>query len=68
MKLIDPSRLIFSRTLWEKVALHVNSKERFTSEMHIGESEDHYLPLKITTETAWHSLFSRNMFIKPKNL
>ena len=52
--------------LWEKVSLHVNSKERFTSEMHIGESENHYLPLKITTETAWHSLFSRNMFIKPK--
>ena len=52
--------------LWEKVSLHVNSKERFTSEMHIGESEDHYLPLKITTETAWHSLFSRNMFINPK--
>ena len=58
--------------LWEKVGLYLNQQEQFISHLHVAQHEDHYLPLKITTQTAWHNLFARNMFVRtnqynPKN-
>ena len=32
-----------------------------------GADPDYRLPIRIITELAWHSLFVRNMFIKPQN-
>jgi phosphoenolpyruvate carboxykinase (ATP) len=31
-----------------------------------GADPDYRLPVRIVTEQAWHSLFARNMFLKPK--
>ncbi len=50
--------------LWDKVATYLQGKDRFVSNLHVGEDADHYLPLTVTTETAWHSLFAHNMFIR----
>lgn len=50
--------------LWEKVKLYLNQQEQFISHLHVAQHEEHYLPLKITTQTAWHNLFARNMFIR----
>jgi phosphoenolpyruvate carboxykinase (ATP) len=51
--------------LWRLVEEHVSRNDRFVSHLHVAEDEDHYLPVKVITETAWHGLFAYNMFIRP---
>ena len=51
--------------LWERVKSHANESETWIQHLHVGEHNDHYLPVVVTTATAWQSLFGRNMFIRP---
>ena len=52
--------------LWDKVESYLSKKNRYTSQLHVGSHEDHYLPIKVTTETAWHGLFARLIFVVPQ--
>ena len=52
--------------LWDKVKKYLDGKNRYTSQLHVGSHEDHYLPIKVTTETAWHGLFARLIFVVPQ--
>ncbi|MEJ2042117.1 MAG: phosphoenolpyruvate carboxykinase [Reinekea sp.] len=52
--------------LWDRVSQYVAEKERFVGHLEVGAAEDHYLPLRVTTELAWHQVFARNLFIVPE--
>jgi len=53
-------------SLWERVELYLSEKDVFISSLHVGEHKEHYIPVEIQTEWAWHNLFGKQMFIRPK--
>ncbi|MCF1427437.1 MAG: phosphoenolpyruvate carboxykinase [Shewanella sp.] len=51
--------------LWNRVVDYLADKEVFISELEVGADPEHYLPIEVTTEYAWHQVFARNLFIEP---
>ena len=51
--------------LHERMAEHAEGRDLFVQDLHAGWDESYRLPVRIITEKAWHSLFARNMFVRP---
>lgn len=46
-----------------RLSAYLQNKEVYVQYSYVGMAPDCKLPVRIVTETAWHSLFSRNMFM-----
>ncbi len=45
---------------------HANGMSLFVQDLIGGADEDNALPTRVVTEFAWHSLFIRNLLIRPE--
>jgi phosphoenolpyruvate carboxykinase (ATP) len=52
------------QALYQRLRAYFQGKEVFIQDCYSGADPDYQLPIRIVTETAWHSLFARNLFIQ----
>jgi len=52
--------------LFARLQGYLQGRDVFVQDCYGGSDHDYRLPVRIITEAAWHSLFARNMFIKPE--
>ncbi|MBW7904388.1 MAG: phosphoenolpyruvate carboxykinase (ATP) [Phycisphaerae bacterium] len=55
---------VFDR-LQEKVFRHLAQRDVFVQDLYAGAAPQHRLNVRIITELAWHSLFARQLFVRP---
>jgi phosphoenolpyruvate carboxykinase (ATP) len=51
-------------TLYLRVLAYLQGKELYVQDCYSGADENYRMPVRIITETAWHNMFARNMFIR----
>ena len=51
--------------LERKMLAHLGARELWVQDLYAGADNSYRLPLRVVSESPWHSLFARNMFIAP---
>ncbi len=63
-KVNRPMEIAQFQTLHQRLLAYLQGKDLFVQDCFSGADPAYRLPIRIITETAWHSLFARNMFIQ----
>jgi phosphoenolpyruvate carboxykinase (ATP) len=50
--------------LHHRLMAHLQARELYVQDCFVGADPSFRLPIRVITETAWHSLFARDMFIQ----
>jgi len=53
-------------TLRLRLLAYLQGKDVFVQDCYAGADPDYRIPIRVITETAWHNLFARNLFIQAK--
>ncbi|MGB0720991.1 MAG: phosphoenolpyruvate carboxykinase (ATP) [Gammaproteobacteria bacterium] len=53
--------------LFKRACGFLEGRSLFVQDVLLGADPNYELPVRIITQKAWHSLFARNMFIRPAN-
>ncbi len=53
--------------LYAKMLAYIQNKELYVQDAFAGNDPQFKLPIRVITETAWHNLFARNMFVRTKS-
>ena len=59
---VSPARF---DSLHQRMLAYFQRRELFVQDLYAGADPAYRLPVRVVTDSAWHSLFSRNMFIRP---
>ena len=51
--------------LLRRMQAYAQDKDLFVQDVYAGTDATYRLPVRVVTETAWHSLFSHTMFVRP---
>jgi hypothetical protein len=52
-------------SLHQRMLAYLQGRELFIQDLYAGADPAYRLPVRVVTDSAWHSLFSRTMFIRP---
>ncbi len=52
--------------LRSRLSAYLQDRDVFVQDCFVGADPRYRLPIRVITETAWHNLFARNMFIQAK--
>ncbi|MBZ5499393.1 MAG: phosphoenolpyruvate carboxykinase (ATP) [Acidobacteriia bacterium] len=52
--------------LLARLQAYLQGEELFVQDCYVGGDPNYQMPIRIITESAWQSLFARNMFIQPR--
>lgn len=52
--------------LHRRLLAYLQGKDLFVQDAFVGADPSYRLPIRVITETAWHNLFARNLFIQAK--
>jgi len=52
--------------LLERVTRHMAERDLFIQDLYSGADQSYRLPIRVIAEYAWHSLFVRQLFIRPE--
>jgi phosphoenolpyruvate carboxykinase (ATP) len=58
------SEAVFER-MYERVLGYFQGRETFVQDVFCGADPEYRLPVRLVSESSWHALFARNMFIRP---
>lgn len=50
--------------LWKKAQAHLAGKDSFVSDLQVGAAKDYALQVRVTTEYAWHNVFTKHLLIE----
>ncbi|MGD8386171.1 MAG: phosphoenolpyruvate carboxykinase (ATP) [Desulfobacteraceae bacterium] len=50
--------------LFYRLTAYLQNKDVFIQDCYVGAEPARRIPIRVVTETAWHNLFARNMFIR----
>src|SRR5438128_1763997 len=59
---VDPERF---DSLHQRMLAYLQGRDLFVQDLYAGADPTYRLPVRVVTDNAWHSLFSRNMFVRP---
>jgi len=59
---LDPAKFAALRG---RLLAYLQDRDLFVQDCFVGADPRYRVPIRVITETAWHSLFARNMFIQP---
>ena len=54
--------------LYERMLGYLEGRDVFVEDVYVGADEKYRLPVRVITESAWHAMFVRNMFLAPQSL
>ena len=55
------------QALYHRLLAYVQGLDLFVQDCYVGADPEYRIPVRVVTETAWQSLFARNMFIQVKD-
>ena len=53
-------------SMHKRLLSYLQGRDLFVQDCFAGADPEYRLPIRIITETAWHSLFARNLFVRPQ--